>query len=67
VVVAPGQVDVLRIDAGAEQLRIAVGEFLVDLAEGGNLGGTDKGEVLGPEEVDLPLALVAVFGKGFKD
>src|ERR1035437_4668225 len=64
--IAPRPMNELRVDAGAQNLRIAVGELLVQLAEGGNLSGTDESEVLGPEEVDLPLAFKAVFGEGFK-
>ena len=41
-------------------LRVAVGELAVELAEGGDLGRADEGEVLGPEEDDLPLALVGL-------
>jgi hypothetical protein len=53
VVVAPGEVDEFGVDAGAEELGVAVEELLVELAEGGDFGGADEGEVLGPEE-DLP-------------
>jgi hypothetical protein len=66
VVVAPGEVDELGVDAGAEELRVAVEELLVQLAEGGNLGGADEGEVLGPEEDDLPLAGIALVADFFK-
>src|SRR5258707_722499 len=53
---APGQVHVLAVDAGAEQLRIALGEFAREGAERGNFGRADEGEVHGPEEHHLPLA-----------
>ena len=43
----------------AEQLRVAVGELLIQLAERGDFGGAHEGEVHRPEEVDLPLARVA--------
>jgi len=59
VVVAPGEVNELGVDAGAEKLRVAVEELLIELAEGGDFGGADEGEVLGPEENDFPLAGVA--------
>jgi hypothetical protein len=37
---------------------LSVGEVAIELAEAGDLGGADEGKVLGPEEDDLPLALV---------
>jgi hypothetical protein len=46
------------IGAAAQDLRVAVGELAVHLAECGDLSGADEGEVLGPEEVDLPFAFV---------
>jgi hypothetical protein len=49
-------VHVLVVGADAEQLRAAVAEFAVELAESRNLGRADKGEILGPEEHDLPFA-----------
>jgi hypothetical protein len=36
------------------------------MGKGGNLRGTNEGEILGPEEVDLPLAWVARIRDGFK-
>jgi hypothetical protein len=57
---------VLAVDAHAEQLRIARPEFLLQPAEGGDLGGTDEGEVLRPEEHHLPLAGEALVGEGAK-
>ena len=42
-----------------KQLRIAILELLVMLAKAGDFSGADEGEILGPEEVDLPLAFVA--------
>src|SRR5690606_35676644 len=60
VVLAPGVVDELRVTGEAEDLGVAVGELVVQLAEGGDLGGAHEGEVLGPRENDLPLALVGL-------
>ena len=62
-VAAPGVVHVLAVGAHAEQLRIARLEFLVELAERGDLGRAHEGEVLRPEEDHAPLALVAVVGR----
>jgi len=42
--------------------RVALIERLVELAEGGDLGRADEGEVLRPEEHDLPLAGLALVG-----
>jgi hypothetical protein len=66
VVIPPRQVDVLGIGAAAEYLSIADVELAVQLAEGRDLGGADEGEILGPKEVDLPLAGIAFIGDGFK-
>src|SRR5579863_807980 len=59
----PRQVHELAVDAGAEQLRVTRAELLLELAEGGDLGGADEGEVLRPEEYDLPLAGEALVGE----
>ena len=56
VALAPGEVHELRVGADAVELRVAVAELLVELAEGRDLGRADEGEVLRPEEEDLPLA-----------
>src|SRR3546814_3364787 len=61
-VVAPGEIDELRVDRHAIDDGIAVVEVTVQLAEGSDLGRADEGEILRPEEDDLPLALVAVAG-----
>ena len=53
---------VLVVGARAEQLRVARLKLLLELAEGGDLGGAYKGEVLGPEEHDLPFAGKALVG-----
>src|SRR5690606_18937973 len=58
--VAPGQVDVVGVGAGAEELSVAIGEVLVAPAELGELGRADEREVHGPEEDDLPLARMAL-------
>ena len=57
-VAPPRVVHVLAVDGDAEQLRVARLEFLLELAEGGDLGRAHEGEVLRPEEHDLPLARV---------
>src|SRR5579859_3033744 len=62
----PGKMHVLAIDAHTVQLRITRAELLVELAEGGNLGRADEGEVLRPEEHHLPLAGGAVVAEGPK-
>src|SRR6185436_19387217 len=62
----PGVMDELTVDAHTEQLRIARLEFLLELAERGNLGGTHEGEVLRPEEQHAPLARAAVLIEGLK-
>src|SRR4029450_1877040 len=49
-VLAPGKMHEFRVDADAQHLRIAVGEFLVELSERRNLGGAYESEILGPEE-----------------
>ncbi len=64
--VAPRVVHILRVHAGAQNLRIAVSELLVCFAECGDLRGTDESEILGPEEVNLPLAGIALLSDGFK-
>src|SRR5215510_13072706 len=61
-VLPPRQVHVLRIGRDAVDHRVALVECLVELAEGRDLGRTDEGEILGPEEDDLPLALVGLVG-----
>ena len=53
---------ILVVGAAAEDLAVAIGELAVQLAEGGDLGGADEGEVLGPEEVQLPLTGIGLFG-----
>src|SRR5215472_13364598 len=65
-VAPPGEMYVLAVDADAEQLRVAGAELLVELAEGGDLGGADEGEILGPEEHHLPLAGEALVGEGLE-
>src|SRR5579859_2485693 len=64
--VPPGEVHVLAVDADAEQLGIARLEFLVEPAESGDLGGTHEGEILGPEEHHQPPAGEALMGDGTK-
>lgn len=62
VLCTPLEVDELVVDGCAKNLRVAVRELLVELAESGNLGGADEGEVLRPEEDDAPLSSVVVAG-----
>jgi len=57
---APGQVHELAVGRGAMDHGVAVVEIAVQLAKGRDLGRAHEGEVLGPEEHDLPLALVAL-------
>jgi hypothetical protein len=64
VVVPPGEVNEFGIRAAAEDLRVALAEFLVELAKCGDLGRTDESEILRPEEVNLPLALVVLVRTG---
>ena len=66
VVSAPGEVDKFRIDAAAENLSVSVLEFLLQLCKANDLGGADKGEIFGPEEVDLPLARLVSVRDGAK-
>src|SRR5215471_4801580 len=61
-VLPPRQMHVLRIGRDAVDHRLALVERLVELAESRDLGRTDEGEILGPEEDDLPLALVGLVG-----
>ena len=54
---APGEVDVGGVGRGADQHGVAVGEIALQLAIADDLGRADEGEILGPEEQDLPLAI----------
>src|SRR5437879_4305436 len=53
---APRQVDVVRIGAGAEDLRIARLEIADPTSELGDLGRADEGEIHRPIEYDPPFA-----------
>jgi hypothetical protein len=66
VVEAPVEVHELAVGGHAVEHRVAVLELAVQLAEGGDLGRADEGEVLRPEEDDLPLAGVGVGGNLLK-
>ena len=57
-VLPPGQMHELAVGRHAIDDRVAVGEIAGELAEARDLGGADEGEVLRPEEHDLPFALV---------
>src|SRR5215510_8202903 len=61
-VVAPCQVDEMRVRACAQDLRVAVDEVLVALAKLGNLCRADEREIHRPEKDYLPLALVRALG-----
>ncbi len=61
-ILAPLEVDILRVGGGAQNLRIAVGEVLVALSELGDLRGADEREVHGPEEENLPFGEVGPVG-----
>src|SRR5882757_8901212 len=61
-VLAPCQVHEFRVRRHAVDYRVALVERLVELAEGGDLGRTDEGEILRPEEHDLPFAGFALVG-----
>jgi hypothetical protein len=56
----------LGIGASAEDLRIAISKFLVQLAKRSNFCGTDESEVFGPEEIYLLLAGEALVGDGLE-
>src|SRR5262245_28637853 len=57
-VVAPCQVNELRVRACAQNLRVAVGEVFVTLAELGDLRRADESEIHRPEKDYLPPAPV---------
>src|SRR4029077_8110811 len=63
---SPREMHVLAVDAHTEQLCIARPELLLELAEGGNLGRADEGEILRPEKHDFPLTGEAVVGEGLE-
>src|SRR5262249_10901620 len=50
VVGAPRKVNKFGISASAENLSVALLKLLVEFAEAGDLGRTNKREILGPEE-----------------
>src|SRR5262245_23300564 len=62
----PGEVHVVAVGAGAEQLRAALRELALELREGGDLRRAHEGEVLGPEEDHLPAAREAVVAEGLE-
>src|SRR5581483_8340398 len=66
VMCAPGVMHPFGIDAAAQDLRVAFLELLVELGKAGDLGGTDKGEVFRPEEVQLPLAGIIHVSNSFE-
>src|SRR5207302_9640621 len=66
VLLAPGQVHVVRVDGEAEHLGVAIGEVAAAAAELGDLGGAYEGEVHRPGEQHEPLARVAAVGDGGK-
>ena len=54
---APGVVDEIGVGRRADQDRVAIGEIALEIAIADDLGRADEGEVLRPEEQDLPLAV----------
>ena len=59
---APCVVGVFVIHGYADNLAVACLEFVGELAECGDFGGADEGEVLGPEEYDAPGVFVQTLG-----
>ncbi len=65
--VAPSQMYILGIDAAAENSGKSRSlNSVFRSCESCNLRRTDKGKVLGPEEVQLPLARIAFVGNGLE-
>ena len=62
----PGVVDEFAIGAAAEYLRVTILKLVIEFAEGGDFGGADEGEVLGPEEIDLPLIFEILIADSLK-
>ena len=58
----PREVDELTVGAGTVDDRITIGEVIIEFTESGNLGRADKGEILRPEEDDLPFPCVCSIG-----
>ena len=56
-IVAPRQVDKLGINAAAQNLRIAVLEFLVQFSECGDLGGQTNVKSFGQKKNSFHLPL----------
>ena len=56
----PREVDVVRVDAQPQHLRVAVAKLFVLPRELGNFGGADEREVHRPREKDEPLSLMAL-------
>src|SRR5690625_7169893 len=57
---APRKVDKLRVGACSQNLAIAIGKFTGQVAESLDFGRAHKGEVLGIEKHQLPLAFVGL-------
>ena len=51
----PARMGVARVDAQADELGVALGELGLDLRHVAELGGADRGEVLGVGKQDRPL------------
>src|ERR1039458_7196226 len=62
----PGVVDELAVGAASQDLRVAILKLLVEFAEGRDLRRADEGEVLRPEEINLPLILEVLVADGLK-
>src|SRR5258708_8149975 len=65
-VLAPRQMHELGVGRGAVEHRVAVVELAVELAESGDLGRTDEGEVLRPQKHTLPLTNATLSGNVLK-
>src|SRR5947209_19239602 len=65
-VLTPGKMDVFRVRAAAQELRVPILKFRIQLAERGDLGGAYEGEVLRPEEKHLPLTRKVLVGDCFE-
>src|SRR5262249_30948525 len=61
-VVAPRQVNEMRVRARPQHPRVAVDEVLVPLAELGDFGRADEREIHRPEKDHLPLATMHALG-----
>jgi hypothetical protein len=56
----PRRVHIFVVRARAKDLAVTIRELAIQLSESCNLGRTDKGKVLRPEEVELPLPSIRI-------